>query len=308
LDFSQKIGPWLNAARLRTLPLSISGVLVGTGLANYYGKSDVFIFVLSLLTAIGFQVTSNFANDYGDGVRGTDNDDRIGPKRALQSGILSRKALKKGILISVVIDALLVISLIYTAFGPKNLLFSILFLILGAASIWAALKYTIGASAYGYKGLGDVFVLLFFGWVAVLGTLFLYTKFLTSWAFLPATAIGLLSAGVLNLNNLRDLNSDKKAEKNTLVVILGFVNGKIYHYLLLIFAFVCITVFLYLNFERWPMSYLPLLAFIPIFLHLKKIYRTYSPDSIDPELKKLALSTFFLAVLMYINCNIFLYF
>lgn len=302
---SQKIGPWINAARLRTLPLSISGVLVGTGLANYYGKSDILIFMLSLFTTIGFQVTSNFANDYGDGVRGTDNDDRIGPKRALQSGILTRKALKNGILISVVIDAILVISLIYVAFGPQNLLFSILFMILGAASIWAALKYTIGASAYGYKGLGDVFVLLFFGWVAVLGSMFLYTKFLTPWSLLPATAMGLLSVGVLNLNNLRDFISDKKAGKNTLVVYLGFAKGKVYHYFLLILAFICIAIFLYLNFEGRPISYLPLLAFVPIFFHLQRIYRTNKPELIDPELKKLALSTFLLAVLMYINCNIF---
>lgn len=262
--------------------------------------------MLSLFTTIGFQVTSNFANDYGDGVRGTDNDDRIGPKRALQSGILTRKTLKKGILISVIIDALLAISLIYVAFGPQNLLFSILFLILGAASIWAALKYTIGASAYGYKGLGDVFVLLFFGWVAVLGSMFLYTKFMIPLALLPATAIGLLSVGVLNLNNLRDFSSDKKAKKNTLVVYLGFENGKIYHYFLLISAFVCMLVFLYLNFEVWPLSYLPLLAFIPIFFHIKTIYRTNDSDFIDPELKKLALSTFLLAVILYINCNIFL--
>ena len=306
MGLSQKIGPWLNAARLRTLPLSISGVLVGTGLANYYGKSDILIFMLSLFTTIGFQITSNFANDYGDGVRGTDNDDRIGPKRALQSGILTRKALKNGILISVLIDAILVISLIFVAFGPQNLLFSILFLILGATSIWAALKYTIGASAYGYKGLGDVFVLLFFGWVAVLGSMFLYTKFLTPMTLLPATAIGLLSVGVLNLNNLRDFISDKKAGKNTLVVYLGFAKGKIYHYFLLILAFICIAIFLYLNFDGRPLSYLPLLAFIPIFFHLQRIYRTNKPELIDPELKKLALSTFLLAVLMYINCNIFL--
>ena len=308
MGLSQKIGPWLNAARLRTLPLSISGVLVGTGLANYYGKSDILIFMLSLFTTIGFQITSNFANDYGDGVRGTDNDDRIGPKRALQSGILTRKALKNGILISVLIDAILVISLIFVAFGPQNLLFSILFLILGATSIWAALKYTIGASAYGYKGLGDVFVLLFFGWVAVLGSMFLYTKFLTPMTLLPATAIGLLSVGVLNLNNLRDFISDKKAGKNTLVVYLGFAKGKIYHYFLLILAFICIAIFLYLNFDGRPLSYLPLLAFIPIFFHLQRIYRTNKPELIDPELKKLALSTILLAVLMYINCIIFLYF
>ncbi|HET8735222.1 MAG TPA: 1,4-dihydroxy-2-naphthoate octaprenyltransferase [Pricia sp.] len=300
-----KIGPWLNAARLRTLPLSVSGVLVGTALANFYGTGDTLIFMLALLTTIGFQITSNFANDYGDGIRGTDNEDRIGPKRALQSGILSRKALKQGIWISVLIDALLVISLIYVAFGPQNLLFSVLFLALGAASIWAALKYTIGASAYGYKGLGDVFVFIFFGLVAVLGTLFLYTKFLTPMAFLPAIAIGLLSVGVLNLNNLRDYASDKKADKRTLVVYLGFEKAKVYHYLLVLSAFICISAFLFLNFGDWR-SYLPLLAFVPAFVHVFKVYKTNSPGLLDPELKKLALSSFFLAVLMYVTCNNFL--
>lgn len=276
-------------------------------MAEFYGQSDLLIFILALLTTIGFQVTSNFANDYGDGVRGTDNADRIGPVRTLQSGLLSRKALKQGILISVVIDALLVIVLILVAFGPRNLLFSALFMVLGAASIWASLKYTIGTSAYGYKGLGDVFVFVFFGLVAVLGSMFLYTKFLTGMAFLPATAIGLLSAGVLNLNNLRDFASDKKAKKNTLVVYLGFAYGKIYHYTLLVTAFFCIAFFSYLNFEGWQ-RYLPLVAFMPIFWHLITIHRTNNPESIDPELKKLALSSFFLAVLMYITCNNFLYF
>lgn len=300
-----KIGPWLNAARLRTLPLSISGVLVGTALANYYGTGDTLIFMLALLTTIGFQVTSNFANDYGDGIRGTDNEDRIGPKRALQSGILSRKALKQGIWVSVFIDVLLVISLIYVAFGPQNLLFSVLFLALGAASIWSALKYTIGASAYGYKGLGDVFVFVFFGLVAVLGTLFLYTKFLTPMAFLPAIAIGLLSVGVLNLNNLRDYASDKKADKKTLVVYLGFEKAKVYHYLLVLSSFICISAFLFFTFKDWR-SCLPLLAFVPAIVHTFKVYTTDSPGLLDPELKKLALSSFFLAVLMYVTCNNFL--
>ena len=299
------IGAWLNAARLRTLPLSISGVLIGTALANFYGHSNVLIFILALLTTVGFQVTSNFANDYGDGVKGTDNESRIGPARALQSGLLSRKALKRGIFISVFIDTLLVIILIITAFGLRNLFFSMMFLVLGAASIWASLKYTIGDSAYGYRGLGDVFVFLFFGLVAVLGTMFLYTKFLTGMAFLPATAIGLLSVGVLNLNNLRDFASDKKAKKNTLVVYLGFAKGKVYQYALLITAFLCVAFFSYSNFEGWQ-GYLPLIAFAPIFWHLRILYLTNTPESIDPELKKLALSSFFLAVLMYVICNNFL--
>ena len=261
--------------------------------------------MLAIFTTIGFQVTSNFANDYGDGVKGTDNDDRIGPQRALQSGRLTRGELKKGILISIAISMVLVILLIYRAFGLENMLYPALFLILGVASIWAAINYTIGKSAYGYRGLGDVFVFLFFGLLAVLGSMFLYTKFLTALTILPALAIGLLSVGVLNLNNLRDHDSDKKAKKNTLVVHFGFVKGKVYHYLLLVVAFVCVLTFSFLSFEGW-VSFLPLMAFIPIFFHLIKIFNTNKPDLIDPELKKLALSTFLLAVLIYISCNNFL--
>lgn len=297
--------PWFKAARPRTLPLSVSGVLVGTALANFYGKSDISVFILSILTTIGFQVTSNFANDYGDGVKGTDNDDRIGPKRALQSGIISKKALKQGIIVSIVVDVILVLLLVYVAFGLKNMFYPLLFLGLGAASIWAAIKYTIGRTAYGYKGLGDIFVFVFFGLLGVLGTMFLYTKFLTIMALLPAIAIGLLSTGVLNLNNLRDYVSDKKSNKNTLIVYMGFKRGKMYHYVLLFGAFVSTLCFTLLNFSGWRI-YVPLVAFIPIFFHFMKIYRSDSSDLIDPELKNLALSTFFLAVLMYISCNIFL--
>jgi len=171
-----KIAAWLNAARLRTLPLSVSGVVVGTALANFYGKNDSLIFILALLTTIGFQVTSNFANDYGDGVKGTDNDDRVGPKRALQSGLLTREELKKGIVISIVISLVLVAAVLYFSFGVENIEYFALFGVLGFLSIWAAIKYTVGKSAYGYKGLGDVFVFAFFGLLAVLGSLFLYTK------------------------------------------------------------------------------------------------------------------------------------
>ena len=300
-----KAAPWFKAARPRTLPLSVSGVLVGTGLANFYGENDVFIFILSLLTTVAFQVTSNLANDYGDGVKGTDNADRIGPARALQSGLISREELKRGIWISVIVDIVLVVALIYTAFRPQNILFASVFLVLGAASIWAAIKYTIGTSAYGYRGLGDLFVFIFFGWVAVLGTMFLHTKYMVMPALLPATTIGLLSVGVLNLNNLRDSVSDEKAGKRTLVVFLGFVNGKIYHYVLLILAFCCLLVFQILFFRGWRL-FLPMIAFVPILYHLGTVYRTHNAEAIDPELKKLALSTFFLSVLVYINCNNFL--
>ncbi|MDO6820825.1 1,4-dihydroxy-2-naphthoate octaprenyltransferase [Zobellia sp. 1_MG-2023] len=299
------INPWISAARLRTLPLSVSGIVVGTALANLYGFEDTIVFVLALLTTIGFQVTSNFANDYGDGVKGTDNDERIGPKRALQSGNISRQELKEGIIFSIIIDVILVVALVYFAFGFEDMLYPILFLILGAASIWAAIKYTVGASAYGYRGLGDLFVFLFFGLLAVMGSMVLYTKQLYAMSLLPAIAIGLLSAGVLNLNNLRDYESDKNANKNTLIVFIGFQKGKIYHYALLITAFLCILAFSVLNLKG-ALFFLPLIAFIPIFLHLKRVHATDRNDQIDPELKKLALSTFFLSVLIYISCNIFL--
>ncbi|MBU2946786.1 1,4-dihydroxy-2-naphthoate octaprenyltransferase [Zobellia uliginosa] len=299
------ISSWISAARLRTLPLSVSGIVVGTALANLYGFEDTVVFILALFTTIGFQVTSNFANDYGDGVKGTDNEERIGPKRALQSGSISRQELKEGIIFSIIIDFILVIALVYFAFGFENMMYPILFLILGAASIWAAIKYTVGASAYGYRGLGDVFVFLFFGLLAVMGSMFLYTKQLNAVSILPAVAIGLLSVGVLNLNNLRDYESDKNSNKNTLIVYIGFQQGKIYHYSLLIVAFLSILIFSILNLKGWRI-FLPLISFAPIFFHMKRVHATDRSNQMDPELKKLALSTFLLSVLMYISCNNFL--
>jgi len=246
-----KLSAWVNAARPRTLPLSISGILIGTALAGYLGYSDTLLFWLAIFTTIGFQITSNFANDYGDGVKGTDNHNRVGPKRALQSGLLSRATLKRGIIVSVIINILLVVALIYTAFGKANLVLSLTFLLLGAFSIWAAIKYTVGDTAYGYKGLGDIFVFIFFGFVGVLGSLFLFTKSFYFLGLLPATSIGLLSVGVLNLNNLRDYNSDKESGKNTIIVKIGFKAGKKYHYSLLLGAFLSLSIFLLLTFNHW---------------------------------------------------------
>ena len=300
-----KINAWLSAARLRTLPLSVSGIIVGTALASFYGFYDTTIFVLALFTTIGFQITSNFANDYGDGIKGTDNDERIGPKRTYQSGLLSRKELKTGILVSVIINFLLVIAVVYFSFGTRNLWYITAFTVLGIASIWAAIKYTVGTSAYGYRGLGDVFVFVFFGLLGVLGSMFLYTKFLTVSSVLPGITIGLLSTGVLNLNNLRDYESDKRAKKNTLVVQMGFANGKKYHYALLITGFLCMVLFTLYHFNNWY-NCIYFLAFVPVFLHLQRVYKIKDPAALDPELKKLALGTFLLALLFYLSYNIFL--
>ncbi|NAY91145.1 1,4-dihydroxy-2-naphthoate octaprenyltransferase [Muricauda sp. JGD-17] len=296
---------WVQAARLRTLPLSLSGIIVGTGLAIKQGFFDVGIFVLALLTTVGFQITSNFANDYGDGVKGTDNEDRIGPARVLQSGLLSRSALKKGILISIGLTLAIAIILLYRAFGKDDFLFFTLFLVLGILSIWAAIRYTVGSNAYGYIGLGDLFVFLFFGLLGVLGSMFLYTRSMHASALLPAISIGLLCVGVLNLNNLRDVHSDKKHGKNTLVVKMGFKNGKLYHFALISLALVCFVAYTWIEKVELLNSYY-LLAFFPIILHLRTVMMTDVPKALDGELKKLALSTFLLSLLYCLAVNIFL--
>ena len=300
-----KVKAWLNAARLRTLPLSISGIFVGTALAAYYGATNVTIFILALCTTIGLQVTSNFANDYGDGVKGTDGDDRIGPKRALQSGLLTAAELKRGIYISIVINVVLIISLIFISFGIKDVLYPVLFLVLGALAIWAAIKYTVGKSAYGYQGLGDVFVFIFFGLVSVLGSMFLYLKFIDLFAVLPAIAIGLLSVGVLNLNNMRDIKSDTAVGKNTLAVKMGLSKAKKYHYSILVVSFLCLFYFLFTT-NASQLRYVSLVGYLPILVHLRKVALTDKAAELDPELKKLALSTFFIAVLFFISYYYFL--
>lgn len=295
---------WVRAARPRTLPLSLSGILTGSAMALCQGAFDPHIFGLALLTTIGFQVTSNFANDYGDGVKGTDGADRIGPQRALQSGALDRGTLKKGIVLAVALSLITALLLIRQAFGPDQLALVLLFLFLGVLSIWAAIRYTVGSSPYGYRGLGDLFVFLFFGLLGVLGSLFLYTKTLGWSDLLPAVGIGLLCVGVLNLNNLRDVESDRKHGKNTLVVKMGFGRGKIYHMTLLTLALICFLAFFFgLGMAWWQGLFL--LAFVPIMAHGTKVLRTTNPKKLDGELKKLSLSTFLLSFLIILTMDFF---
>lgn len=300
-----KLKAWVSAARLRTLPLSISGILFGTAVANQSGFSDHVTLVLALATTIAFQITSNFANDYGDGVKGTDDEHRIGPKRALQSGSLKKDELKLGIIIASICSFALTVYLVYYAFGAENIWLILLFLILGILSIWAALKYTMGDSPYGYQGLGDVFVFMFFGLLAVLGSKFLYAKSIDFVDVLPAVGIGCLCVGVLNLNNLRDVQSDLKHGKNTLVVKMGFENGKKYHYCLLLLGLICFVSYSVLNFDSLN-YFIYLVFYIPIFIHFIKVVKTSEAKFLDPELKKLALSTFLLALAFYITINYFL--
>ncbi|MFV8281615.1 1,4-dihydroxy-2-naphthoate octaprenyltransferase [Christiangramia marina] len=295
-----KFSTWVGAARLRTLPLSISGIIVGSSIAAQQGQFNLAIFSLALGTTLGLQILSNFANDYGDGVKGTDNEDRIGPIRALQSGIITQKEMLRAMVITAIATFILAVLLIYASFEDENWLAALVFLILGIGAIVAAIKYTVGNSAYGYRGRGDIFVFIFFGLVAVYGSYFLYTHNHNFVSFFPAVAIGFLSVAVLNLNNLRDRISDAKAGKNTLVVKLGERKAKNYHYLLIIGALFFMMIYSAMV-SRELDDYMYLVGFIPLIFHLIRVGKNENPKDLDPELKIVALSTFGISILFAIG-------
>ena len=299
---------------MRTLPLSISGIIVGCVLGSEHNFNFAYdkyfdtticvsktpilmdlIFWLAILTTIGFQVLSNFANDYGDGIKGTDAK-RTGETRMVASGAITPKQMKNAMIVTTIITLIFAILLIFVAFGKDNFGYSLLFVGLGIASIAAAIKYTVGKSAYGYSGFGDVFVFLFFGLLSVVGSYFLYTKQINFQIFLPAISVGLLSTAVLNLNNLRDREEDKKNNKNTLVVKLGTTKAKKYHYILIFGALIAAVCYVLLNYVS-PTQFVFLIAFIPLFLNLRTVAKNKVPAELDGELKKVALSTFLFAIL-----------
>lgn len=291
---------YIEAARLRTLPLSVSGIIVGSFIAASEGIFNWRICVLALLTTIGFQIISNFANDYGDGVKGTDNKDRIGPERAVQSGAITPKQMKTAIVVTSIITFLIALLLIYSSFGKNDFLNLTIFFFLGIGSILAAIKYTVGKKAYGYSGFGDFFVFVFFGLVSVIGSYYLYAKQLDITLLLPAFSVGFLSIGVLNLNNMRDRASDIKSGKKTLVVKIGSDSAKYYHYYLLITAFLFAILYSIVLYKS-PYQLLFLITLIPTIKHIKVVYANRSPRLLDPELKKLAITTFLFSFLFGIG-------
>ncbi|MFI2742338.1 1,4-dihydroxy-2-naphthoate octaprenyltransferase [Zhouia sp. PK063] len=295
-----KTKAFISAARLRTLPLSVSGIIVGSAIAIHYDYFNAIIFVLALLTTICFQVLSNFANDYGDGVKGTDNEERIGPKRALQSGEILANEMRRALVVTSIISLLIAVLLIYASFGKENFLYSTIFFILGIASIVAAIKYTVGKSAYGYYGFGDVFVFLFFGLVSVSGVYVLYAQQFNYLTLLPACSIGFFSVAVLNLNNMRDRLSDTNAGKHTLAVKLGAKKIKIYHYAVIALGILTSLIYSFLNFTS-VFEFFYIFAFVPFIIHLKKVKQNTQLEELDPELKKVALSTFLYAILFLIG-------
>jgi 1,4-dihydroxy-2-naphthoate polyprenyltransferase len=301
-----KIKYWIDAMRLRTLPLSVSGIIVGSGLAALLDKWDTLIFLFAILTTISFQVLSNFSNDFGDSQKGSDNNNRIGPKRTVQAGLISGKEMQIGIIICSILALLFAGSLIYIS--AKNLSEELIYFYVGLAlsCVLSAITYTIGKRAYGYSGFGDIMVFLFFGLVSVLGVFFLYGLTFEWLVLLPAISIGLWSTAVLNLNNLRDHENDKLSKKNTLVVSMGFEKAKYYHGFLIIlglsFWFVSVLLISALTYNI--LLFVALIPSVSLIFHLKRVFRTSEPKDLDPELKKVALITFFSSVIFALVINL----
>ncbi|SMC88621.1 1,4-dihydroxy-2-naphthoate prenyltransferase [Moheibacter sediminis] len=294
---------WIAAARLRTLPLSISGIILGSLLALSEGYGNWLIFGLAFLTTLFLQILSNYANDYGDGIKGTDAE-RIGEKRAVASGEISAKQMKNAVILFSILSAVTASLLVWISFGAENLKWILLFLFLTVACVWAAIKYTVGKNAYGYAGMGDVFVFLFFGIVSVWGSYTLYQhEHFNGLIFLPAAAIGLMSTAVLNLNNMRDIETDKKAGKITLPIRMGFENAKKYQAFLIIFPFILTMAYRALSdkMEIYHFSYMLLL--IPAIMILKMMFATTEPRNLDKELKKVALLTLAFSLILGVSFN-----
>ena len=297
-----KYQAWLHAFRLRTLPLALSSILAGSSIAYADNKTGFswLVFALCILTTLFLQILSNLANDYGDSEKGTDNEERVGPKRAVQLGLLSFNEIKTGIYICGALALLTGLSLIYEGTRGLEITYALFYFVLGLAAIAAAIKYTVGDSAYGYKGLGDLFVLLFFGVVGVCGSHYLLAHKIHLSVLLPAFTIGAFATGVLNLNNMRDHISDEKAGKITMVVKMGLANAKRYHNILIILGFVASIVFVIANFTS-TMQFLFIIT-VPLFRrHLMAVRRIEEPVEFDPLLKQLAISTFIFSILFAIG-------
>lgn len=276
---------WFSTARPKTLPLALASIIVGSALAYWAGKFDLITTLLAFITTILLQILSNFANDYGDHVKGSDTKERIGPLRAIQQGKISGEQLKKAVIVLSVLSFISGVALSAYAFETIQDLF--FFIGLGVVSIVAAITYTVGKKAYGYLGLGDLFVLIFFGFVAVIGVFYLQAHSLPSLILLPAFGCGLLSVAVLNINNLRDIHQDRQAGKNTLIVRIGSQNGRKYHVALLVLAVISYLTFALSEFEHWY-SFLFLLAVPLLAKHARFVYQHQDPKELYPILGQMA--------------------
>ncbi|OOF43094.1 1,4-dihydroxy-2-naphthoate polyprenyltransferase [Rodentibacter trehalosifermentans] len=289
---NEKLKMWWETARPKTLPLALASIFTGSALA-YWAKPESFngtVMALCLVTTILLQVLSNFANDYGDHQKGSDTAERIGPLRGIQKGGISARELKWGLIFIVVASFISGSLLIGIAYENLSDLFA--FAGLGILAIIAAITYTVGAKPYGYMGLGDISVLVFFGLLGVGGTYYLQTHNIDMHIILPALGSGLLATAVLNINNLRDTEQDAKAGKNTLAVRLGAYKGRIYHCILLSFAALCYLLFALNTATSWC-HYLFLFAFPLLAKHAIFVYRSQEPTALRPMLAQMSMISLF---------------
>jgi len=280
---------WIEAFRLRTLPLALACIGMGSFLAAYYGNFSLSVCVLSLTTTLFLQILSNLANDYGDSVHGADSVEREGPQRSVQKGDITSKAMFNSIIVFAVLSFVSGILLLHYSVGIGSTTFYI-FLGLGLVAIVAAIAYTNGKRPYGYSGLGDLSVFLFFGLLGVCGTYFLHAESLQVLILLPAASCGFFATGVLNVNNIRDIKSDKLAGKNSIPVRIGKNKAVIYHTILVVLGCLSSLIFLIINKEITPIFIISA-TYIIFAYHTIKVYTSKNPAEIDPQLKFLALST-----------------
>ena len=285
---------WLKAFRLRTLPLALSSIAMGGFLAWDAGAYRWDVFMLCIVTTIFLQILSNLSNDYGDSVHGADNGNRVGPSRAVQSGVIQKHQMRLAMALFGILSLASGIILLLASFGFQwgAILF---FLALGLLCIGAAITYTVGRRPYGYAGLGDLSVLIFFGLVGVLGSYYLFTKSISWYEVLPAMSMGLLSIAVLNINNIRDIESDKVAGKYSIPVRLGRHKAIVYHWILLGLALVFAFLYTLLKYDS-PLQLIFLLA-IPLFIRNGLAVTRKQPELLDPYLKQMAVSTLLFVLL-----------
>lgn len=292
---------WIAAFRLRTLPLAFSGWLVGTTIAANSATISWLVAFLTLFTAFSLQILSNLANDYGDAISGVDSDKRDGPSRMVQSGQISKKDMGIAVVIFTVISLASGCILLYFAF-PTDFFKSLIFLLIGAFGIVAAIKYTVGKNPYGYAGFGDLFVFIFFGIVLVFGTFYLQVQTLNWDVLLPSASIGMLSIGVLNVNNIRDIESDKASGKNSIPVRIGRKNAVVYHIFLLIGSLILASIFTLQNFSSW--FQLVFLIIIIVFVKNLRAVAKKPSKELDPYLKQMAISTLLFSILFSLGLGL----
>ncbi|WKS94431.1 1,4-dihydroxy-2-naphthoate octaprenyltransferase [Riemerella columbina] len=305
---------WIQAARLRTLPLSMSGIIMGAFIARWQlvqeGKTwQLSTFILAIIVTLLYQILSNFANDYGDGIKGTDAQRSTEAEaRAVASGKVTAQQMKLAMGITAALSFVATVALLWSAFYPDDMQAFFVFIGLGVACILAAIGYTVGKKPYGYLGLGDAMVFLFFGWVSVGGSYFLFTK-TWDWAILlPATAVGMMSAAVLNLNNMRDIESDRMSGKKTLALRLGFRKAMIYQMVLMQLPLILILLFLGLKGFFKTGNYYPFIVMILLFPMMalrRRILQTQDPKALDPFLKQVGIITLMMAILLAFGLNYF---